>query len=456
MALAHRVARRRARGAAVLRPRAVDRMELRRGVGSRRARHHRRAGAARTAEARRFRGRGPGRLGGGAGDAVLRHRRGARPGAPRQPPGGPTSPSFAAPDNRQLRVAMGFLLARALLPFLRRALATRADAARLFAAGMATGLALVGAAALYERLLFPGALDFAGVYRIVATFSIMHLGGGYVGVYTAMALPFALAAAVERRRAVSRRRRSPLTTVLGLYTLIVTFARAAYGSAVAGCAVLAFGWLRARRARRILRRAAGPAGRRHRGGWLGRSVRHHVRAARRCDPGPRFSRGAVGAGPCAPRAGRRDVVPRHGARQLRAHRAGRVAGRARARQCRDQDRGRPTLCPARAGPAALPHAETADPAGPRLSPVLRVPRRGQRRRGRRAFVRECDALFGTLQQRVRRAEPARRLGACRGHHRVARDRAARAVLEARRPGGRPCSPSSAAGAPAAETSPTSS
>ena len=105
-----------------------------------------------------------------------------------------------------LRVAKGLALALALLPFLRRALAERANATRLFGAGMAAGLALVAMAALRERLLFPGILNFEDDYRIVATFSSMHFGGGYVGVYAAMALPFAFAPRAACRGA--RRRRS--------------------------------------------------------------------------------------------------------------------------------------------------------------------------------------------------------------------------------------------------------
>ena len=65
----------------------------------------------------------------------------------------------ARPDNA-LRVAKGFAIALALLPFLRRALAERGDAPRLFGAGMAAGLALVAAAAMYERHVFTGTVRF--------------------------------------------------------------------------------------------------------------------------------------------------------------------------------------------------------------------------------------------------------------------------------------------------------
>lgn len=173
-------------------------------------------------------------------------------------PGLPEGSAIAElrPDNA-LRVAKGLALALALLPFLRRALAERANATRLFGAGMAAGLALVAIAALRERLLFPGILNFEDDYRIVATFSSMHFGGGYVGVYAAMALPFALAPLGR----LSWRATAPLAMVAaaGLYTLTVTFARAAYASATVGCVVLLAGSIHAGRRRRLpLRSLAAP------------------------------------------------------------------------------------------------------------------------------------------------------------------------------------------------------
>jgi len=138
-----------------------------------------------------------------------------------------------------LRVAKGFVLALALLPFLRRALAERADALFLFAAGMTTGLALVAAATLAERIVFTGPFDFRVVYRVVGTFSSMHFGGGYIGGFVAMALPF-LGVPSSRHRIASLAAR--LLVALGaLYALVVTFARAAYGSAIIASLVFAAG-----------------------------------------------------------------------------------------------------------------------------------------------------------------------------------------------------------------------
>ncbi len=143
-----------------------------------------------------------------------------------------------------LHVTKGLAFALLLLPFLRRAVAERSDAPRLFAAGMTAGLALVVAAAVAERAVFTGILNFDTAYRIVASFSSMHLGGGYVGAYVAMALPFALALAARRGPA---RTIAAAIALGGLYALVVTFARAAYGAAVVAIVVLALGWFALRR-----------------------------------------------------------------------------------------------------------------------------------------------------------------------------------------------------------------
>jgi hypothetical protein len=147
------------------------------------------------------------------------------------------------PENA-LRIAKGLAFALLLLPFLRREIALNGDAPRLFAAGMTAGLALVAAAALAERAVFTGIFNFDTAYRIVASFSSMHLGGGYVGAYAAMALPFALALATRRGFA---RVIAAAAAAGGVYTLVVTFARAAYGSAIVSSIVVALGWLALRR-----------------------------------------------------------------------------------------------------------------------------------------------------------------------------------------------------------------
>ncbi|TMJ57283.1 MAG: VanZ family protein [Alphaproteobacteria bacterium] len=161
------------------------------------------------------------------------------------PEGGSDNP-YLRPDNA-LRLAKGFFVALALLPFLRQSMRTRSDAVAWLGAGMMAGLALVAAATLAERVAFTGLLDFTTGYRVVGTFSSMHVGGGHIGAYIAMALPFLLVCLLRPR---------PLTllamfgvAVCASYALVVTFARAAYAAALVATFTGSLGWAWAGRRR---------------------------------------------------------------------------------------------------------------------------------------------------------------------------------------------------------------
>ncbi|HUZ71882.1 MAG TPA: hypothetical protein VMU87_02750 [Stellaceae bacterium] len=161
-------------------------------------------------------------------------------------PAGGTAIAELSPLNA-LRIAKALGAALALLPFLRRALDERDDALDWLAAGMTAGLVLVTAAAAAERAVFTGPFDFHTVYRIVGTFSSMHFGGGYIGVYIAMALPFLFVLPPWGRFAGAA---VAVGVAIGaLYTLVVTFARAAYASAVIASVVVALGAIHAARRR---------------------------------------------------------------------------------------------------------------------------------------------------------------------------------------------------------------
>ena len=154
------------------------------------------------------------------------------------PEGGSDNP-YLRPDNA-LRLAKGFFIALALLPFLRERMRTRGDAMAWLGAGMMAGLALVAAATLAERAVFTGLFDFSTGYRVVGTFSSMHVGGGHIGAYIAMALPFVF---------VCLHRPRPLTllamfgvVICASYALVVTFARAAYAAALAATFAASLGW----------------------------------------------------------------------------------------------------------------------------------------------------------------------------------------------------------------------
>ena len=59
------------------------------------------------------------------------------------------------------------------------------------ARGMVAGLALVCLVVLWERAVYAGLFDFSLPYRTSAWFWEMHVGGGAIDAYLAMALPFA-------------------------------------------------------------------------------------------------------------------------------------------------------------------------------------------------------------------------------------------------------------------------
>ena len=145
---------------------------------------------------------------------------------------GESANPFLLPSNA-LRLAKGFLEALVLLPFLRQRQRACGDALSWLGAGIVLGLIAVMHEVLVERILFAGILDFSSDYRVVGPFSSMRVGGGHIGAYAALALPFALVGCVAFRRA-----RWLLLMVPGLldggYTLLVTFARTAYLAGAVG------------------------------------------------------------------------------------------------------------------------------------------------------------------------------------------------------------------------------
>ena len=163
-------------------------------------------------------------------------------------PEGGSDNVYLRPDNA-LRLAKGFFTALALLPFLRARMRTHGDAIVWLGTGMAAGLALVAAAVLVERALFTGIFDFTTDYRAVGPFSEMNIGGGYLGAYLAMALPFLLVFML-RPRPVS------LLAMFGIaigagYSLVVTFARTAYAAALFSMLTAGLGWVLTGRHRRV-------------------------------------------------------------------------------------------------------------------------------------------------------------------------------------------------------------
>jgi hypothetical protein len=149
--------------------------------------------------------------------------------------GGYTDPANA------WRVFKGPACAALLLPALQRecAVAGPLRAGRRLAAGMLAGLCVVLAAAVWERLAFPGLLDVGSSYRTVALFWEMHVGGAAIDAYLAMAMPFVLWALVRARTRLAWTGAAALALAAG-YVCLTTFARGVYLS-VALPALLAAG-----------------------------------------------------------------------------------------------------------------------------------------------------------------------------------------------------------------------
>lgn len=161
-------------------------------------------------------------------------------------PGGSDNPYLTWLNT--LRLAKPFLSAFALLPFLRARQRERGDAAVLLSVGILFGLALVGLAALAERTAFTSLSDIHSDYRIVTTFSSMHVGGGHIGVYLAFAMPFLLVC-------LRRIRIWTIVTLIALlllssYTLVMTFARTGYAATLVSMVVACLCWTYALRSSR--------------------------------------------------------------------------------------------------------------------------------------------------------------------------------------------------------------
>jgi hypothetical protein len=95
------------------------------------------------------------------------------------------------------------------------------------ARGMVAGLALVCLAVLWERVVYAGLFDFSLPYRTTAWFWEMHVGGGAIDAYLAMAVPFAFwavwTAPTPRRWAAAN-----VLVVVAVYAVLTTYSRGVY------------------------------------------------------------------------------------------------------------------------------------------------------------------------------------------------------------------------------------
>ena len=130
---------------------------------------------------------------------------------------------YDLPGNT-LRVAKSLVWGLLLLPVLYR---SGQGAALRLAKGMVVGLVLVCTVVLWERCVYVGCLDFSRHYRTNAWFWEMHVGGGAIDVYLALAFPFAWWAAWTAPRGW-RWCAAAALVILSIYAVLTTFSRGVY------------------------------------------------------------------------------------------------------------------------------------------------------------------------------------------------------------------------------------
>ena len=130
---------------------------------------------------------------------------------------------YDLPGNT-LRVAKSLVWGLLLLPVLYR---SGQGAPLRLARGMLAGLVLVCAVVLWERGVYAGGLDFSHHYRTSAWFWEMHVGGGAIDVYLALALPFAWWAAWTAPRG-GRWCAAAALVFVSIYAVLTTYSRGVY------------------------------------------------------------------------------------------------------------------------------------------------------------------------------------------------------------------------------------
>lgn len=125
-----------------------------------------------------------------------------------------------------IRLLKPFVWALLLLPLLSRSLEGE-EVDRFFIPGIVTGLALVSLVSLWERLAFPGLMDFSSDYRITASFPEMHTGGAALDAYLSMTLPFVVYRII-RSRGKLQSAGGVLLLALSTYAVLATFSRGLY------------------------------------------------------------------------------------------------------------------------------------------------------------------------------------------------------------------------------------
>lgn len=141
--------------------------------------------------------------------------------------------SYYDPMN-SLRLAKSFFWALLLLPLWLRVYRQDAETAVSFlGSGMVAGLGLASLATIWERVAFPGLLNFSSDYRTTGLFWEMHVGGAALDGFLALIIPFAVCQFILAR---SRLRKSYVGIVLisAAYASLTTFSRGVYAAVPIG------------------------------------------------------------------------------------------------------------------------------------------------------------------------------------------------------------------------------
>ncbi len=137
-----------------------------------------------------------------------------------------------------LRIFKGALWAGAWVALFKRLPQASAAKQAVFGCGMLTGLALTVLQVGWERLAFPGLLDFASDYRITGPISAMHTGGAYIECWLAIGSAFGLWAVLRPGQAAWRTAAGALVLAC-TYALAVTYSRNGYGAGLVVAGVMA-------------------------------------------------------------------------------------------------------------------------------------------------------------------------------------------------------------------------
>jgi heparinase II/III-like protein len=133
---------------------------------------------------------------------------------------------YHSPLN-SFRVSKGFWEALLLLPMLAYEKEVNKPIGRYFSIGMISALTFCIISIMWERLFFPGLLDFKSNYRVSGMFSGMLLGGALVDGFLALSFPFFITCFL-----IFRHRWLQFLGVLlfagGIYCFLVTFTRTTY------------------------------------------------------------------------------------------------------------------------------------------------------------------------------------------------------------------------------------